>query len=731
MGRSTHFSVGSAPRDLSHYRYDRKSSRWCPTRSETRAPSGWPVLLLVCTCTLLTSFASSTRAQERPSLSLTIVEDAPSIDGVIAPGEWPDPVLDEPLTQFEPEKGEPSPFRTTIHVAQTQSALYVAFAAHTPDGARVAAAQTTRDGAGEANALGGPLDEDDSVAVLLDTFSDRRSAYLFQVNALATQLDGRITDNGRTVDLAWDAAWKSAARRFADRYVVEIEIPLVSLRFQPGEDRQWGVSFLRTVPDRLETSVWPAPAENRYRVSNFGVLEGLDLEQTSGKKWQLIPYALGVVDEDGEGDVEVGGDFRFQPSSSLGLELTINPDFALIEADVEVINLSRFELRIPEKRTFFLEGSETYEQRIQQFNSRRIGDITWGAKAIGTLGKTSYSALVTSEDRQSEDPESGTERADYGVLRVQRSLPRGSSLGLLAASRKLEGEQQGSVGLDTTLFFTDTLGLTAQLTQVHGIAGDGGLAWFVRPAYDSRTTHFHIGYTNLDDGIRRDINAIGFLRDDDRREWDTRYRRTFWLESGAVEKVQAIADYERYSSQEGVLRGWEAQAQVELVFRNQWELELEYTDGFELFEKEFRNERVEASVGWDSRRGQSIFGTVGTGTNFDSDLTLFGLEADWRVNDRFGFSYEVTRLELDPDPEGETTWIHILESSYFFNPDNFIKLFAQTNDAIDKVNVQALWVWRFLPPFGSIQVAYQTGTSERGEVSDQGDTLFAKLSWVF
>jgi hypothetical protein len=678
------------------------------------------VALIACLSTLLVP--SITRSQERPSLAIALVTEAPTIDGSIAEDEWPPPVLDQHLIQFDPEKGKPSPLRTTIHIAQTTEALYVAFAAYTADASPVAAAVTTRDD---------ELDGDDSVALLLDTFLDGRSAYLFQANALATQLDGRIAENGRTVDLTWDSAWGSAAQRLGDRYTVEFEIPFEVLRFQPAEDRHWGISFLRTVPARLETAVWPAPAENRYRVSNFGILEGLELAQSSGKKWQLIPYALGVVDEDGKGDVEVGGDFRYKASSSLGLELTINPDFALIEADVEVINLSRFELRVPEKRTFFLEGSETYDQRIQQFNSRRIGDITWGAKAIGTLGKTSYSALVTSEDRASDDRAAGTDRADYGVLRVQQSLPRGSSLGLLVANRKLDGEHQGSVGLDSTLFFTDTLGLTAQLTHVHGLEGHGGLAWFVQPAYDSNTTHFHIGYTSLEKGIRRDINAIGFLRDDDRREWDTRFRRTFWLDSGAIERIETTADYERYTSQKDVLRGWEAQGEVEMVFRNQWELELEYTDGFELFEREFRNERLEVKAGWDSRKGLAVFGTVGKGENFDSDLSLYGLEAEWSVNDRFGLSYEVTRLELDPDPENETTWIHVFESSYFLNPDNFFKVFVQTNEAIDKTNVQGLWVWRFMPPFGSLQVAYQTGTSERGQVSDQGDTLFTKFSWVF
>jgi len=117
--------------------------------------------------------------------------------------------------------------------------------------------------------------------------------------------------------------------------------------------------------------------------------------------------------------------------------------------------------------------------------------------------------------------------------------------------------------------------------------------------------------------------------------------------------------------------------------------------------------------------------------NFDSDLELYGVEAAWAFGDSFRLEYSLTRLVLDPDPAGDTTWIHVLETVYSFNPDLFIKLFLQTNSAIDKLNVQAVWVWRFIPPFGSLQVAYQRGTSEIGEMSEQGDTLFTKLSWVF
>jgi hypothetical protein len=143
---------------------------------------------------------------ERPSLAVTFLDQAPKIDGVIGETEWVGvPVEERPLTQFEPDVGQPSSFRTTVRIAQTASALYVAIEAFDPQPERLASAITRRDG---------EMGRDDSVAVLLDTFSDQRTGYVFSTNVLATQWDARIADNGRTVDKLWDAEWRCAARRF-------------------------------------------------------------------------------------------------------------------------------------------------------------------------------------------------------------------------------------------------------------------------------------------------------------------------------------------------------------------------------------------------------------------------------------------------------------------------------------------------------------------------------------
>lgn len=655
------------------------------------------------------------------SVDMAILETAPSIDGIVDPAEWSAATtIEQPFLQIEPAYGEPSPMRTVVHIGQTQTSIYVAFELHDSEIERLAAAVSQRDG---------DMDRDDSIAILIDTFSDSSTAYIFRTNSLGTQLDGRIADNGRTVDIQWDASWESAASRQPHGWAVEMMIPFNILRYDAKRQLSWRANFVRTTPRRLETSMWSGPSETKYRVSSFGELANIQPPALT-KTWQTIPYILGSHESGDGSDIEVGVDVRWRPSSRLGVDLTLNPDFALVEADVETINLSRFELLIPEKRPFFLEGSEMFRQRIRQFYSRRIGDITWGAKSNGTIGGTSFSALFTQEDILSKNGLNES-TADYGVVRLQHSLARGSNIGFIAANRNFEGENSGSIGIDSTMFFTDTLGMTAQLLRAHGLNGDGGYAWFIRPAWDTAKSHFHIRYTNLDQDIFDSINAVGFLVDDDRKEVDTSLSHTFWFDEGPIEKILPSVNYNRYWSQEDVLRSDVFNASMIVNFRNRTYLGLQLTDEFKLFEKEFNNDQRTAEFGWDSRDGRIAYVFFTKGLNFDSDLELFGGGLEWLLGDRWRLSYELSRLRLTSATTIDDSTIHVANILYSFHRDLFLKLFVQSNSAIDKENVQLLWVWRFEPPFGSIQLAYQTGTSEQGQISDQQDTVFVKLAWVF
>ena len=681
------------------------------------------VLFLTSSATSL--FASSSYAA---ALNIAPLAKPPVIDGDVGDAEWVGTAAaDQNFVQIEPAYGEASPFRTTVRVGQTETALYVAIEAFDPEIDRLSAAITQRDGITQRDTN---VVQDDAVAVLVDPFGDGRTAYIFRTNALSTQEDGRIADNGRAVDQQWDGVWRSAAMRKGDRWTAEFEIPFSTLVYAAGKDRVWKVNFVRTVPRRLETSVWSGPSESVFRVSGFGDLTGIDTPGESANEWQIIPYGITSFEFGKGARAEFGGDVRWRPSSNLGADVTINPDFALVDADVEDINLTRFEVQVPEKRPFFLEGTEMFNQRYRQFHSRRLGDITWGAKTNGKLGGTDFSLIAASENLRVRNAVS-EQTAYYGVFRAQQSLWKGSNVGILAANRTLNHVNTGSVGADTTLYFTDTLSFNGQFFEVHGPTADGGIAWYVRPSYDTSTTHFHVRWGHFAPGILADFNTIGFMQDDNRKDLDTNFGHTFNFASGWLERVRPSVNYNRYTSfNHSVVRGWALAPTVTAVLRNRFEFAINRRDEYRLFEKGFQNDQTTFTAGWNSREGRSVSVYVTKGRNFDNDLTVYGGEAHWAFGDAWRLSYNLTLLELSPDIKKESTTIHVVETTYSFNPDLFVRAFFQTNSVIGKENVQVLGVWRFNPPFGQLQVAYQRGTSAFGQQSSQGDTIFTKLAWV-
>ena len=149
------------------------------------------------------------------------------------------------------------------------------------------------------------------------------------------------------------------------------------------------------------------------------------------------------------------------------------------------------------------------------------------------------------------------------------------------------------------------------------------------------------------------------------------------------------------------------------------------------FEKDFRNRATTLRLGYNTRAYQSVSGSYRFGRNFDSDFQLISGSAQYKPTPESALEYELQYLVMDPDPEDASTWIHVVRANQFFTPDLYLQLFFQTNSAIDRRNVEAVFVYRYKPPFGTVQIAFQRGKAEFGERSDQGNTLFLKATWVF
>jgi len=608
-------------------------------------------------------------------------------------------------------------------VGYDEEAVYVAFHCYDPDPERIAAAKTRRDS---------QLRYDDAVVIMFDTFDDDMTCSAFATNLLGTQQDYRVTDNGRSTDIKWDTEWQSAAARVPEGWTAEFAIPFKSLRFETGEGQTWGFNFGRFYPRRLERSFWAGPLERPRMVSRFGRLTGLNLQHRM-KRYEIIPYGTAQMERGEKTQGKAGLDFRYKLTSSLSTDLTLNPDFALIEADAEFINLTRFEQFVSEKRPFFLEGQELFEQRLTQFYSRRIGDITWGSKLTGKIGLWDL-AMITLQGQPTPVETGKTFEAGdatYTVLRGKRRIFSTSNIGFLVANRYINETNQGSVGLDTTLFLTDILNITAQFIRAHGPENDGRLAWFVRPSYDSASTHFHIRYQNLDNGLMENMNTMGFWPDDNRKEYDTNLGHTFWMRDHWIEKIRMAVNYNRYWSQAGILRSWDAEPELRIDLAGRWGFEINRHESFKRYEKDFRYGTTGFHATYDTRSGRSASVYYEFGRNEDRDVRLLGTGTSLKITDAWQASYRLKRLWLDPDPDNESTWIHILRTDYYFKKDLFLKLFFQTNSVIEKETTQVLLIWRYLPPFGALQLAYQKGTSRYGTSPDQDHTVFIKMSWVF
>ena len=664
--------------------------------------------------------------QEIKAIASLKIEEPIKVDGLVREAVWEKAAEAADFIQFEPERGKKASQKTIVKILYDRNFIYFGFLCHDTQPEKIVASITKRDS---------DVDEDDSVYVLVDTFHDRRSCYYFATNLLGTQLDGRITENGRTEDDTWDGIWKSAAQRTEFGWSAEIAVELNSLKYEPGDNKSWGLNLGRNVPRILEASFWAGPLESEFKVSQFGELRGLDLPK-SEKKSQVIPHILSKAEEGQETELEAGLDARYAFSQTVSGNLTVNPDFATVEADQETINLTRFELNLAEKRNFFLEGSEIYKQRISLFYSRRISDIYGGVKLYGKSGGNEFS-LLSAQTKKNES--TGEESSNFTVFRLKRDVMKSSMIGFLAANKMIEGKNKGTAGIDTTLHFSDTFNFTGQLAVSYGdyynkknIADN--VAFFLRPSYDSATFHIHLRYTHLGNYFGDNANQVGFIRDDNRRELDSAIEKTFWLKKWGLDRIEYESNYNIYWGElNGILqlRSWQVDEGLSFDLKNKFSLGIDHTQEYKLYEKEFRNYQTELELGYNTREWESATISCGFGRNFDLDFRLIGGNLNYKITKDFSFQYSLTRLIFEPDPEGESTWIHVIRATNYFTSDLFIKVFYQINSAIDKKNIQLLFVYRFQPPFGSIQLAYQRGTARFGERGTQGNTLFLKIAYMF
>jgi hypothetical protein len=395
-----------------------------------------------------------------------------AIDGRLEEQAWAEGALLRGFFQYLPTDDRPAEDSTTVSIFYTETAIYFGIRAY-QDSALVSATLADRD----------KVTGDDYVEIVLDTFNDRRQAFLFGVNPLGIQADGTLRDVAQrnanftttvtagayTIDLSPDFVYESKGRLTSYGYEIEVRVPFKTLRYQATPSQSWGVNVIRHVQYSGHEDTWTRVLQtNASFLAQGGTLGGLtDLRR--GLVLDLNPEVTSTVTgrpgeagwEYGGGRPQVGGNVRWGIAANLTLNGSVNPDFSQVEADVaQLVYDPREALYYPEKRPFFLDGIEYFQTPAQLIYTRRIVDPVGAGKLTGKISGTNV-ALLSAVDAR-EQSATGEDYPLYTLLRVRRDLGGESTLGMAYTDKVEGGDFNRVLAADGRLVFGGKYAVTFQ-----------------------------------------------------------------------------------------------------------------------------------------------------------------------------------------------------------------------------------------------------------------------------
>ena len=355
------------------------------------------------------------------------------IDGLINEDAWEDADVAKDFFMITPTDGKKAEQESEVRILYDENYIYfgIIFFNNNIKG----------DYAVESLRRDFSFNKNDNLLIAIDPFNNQTTGFTFGLNAYGAQWDGTMYDGGR-VDLNWDTKWISEVSFDENKWVCEISIPLKSIRYKEGIS-EWGINFGRLDLKANEKSSW-APVPRQFpsvSLAYTGVLVWDTPPPKQGRNISMIPYSLLNKNQDKENINKIGGDFKMNFSSSLNLDLTINPDFSQVEVDQQITDLDRFELFYPEKRQFFLENADLFAnfgyKTIRPFFSRRIGlgvPIEAGLRLSGNINEKWRIGLMNIQTQSLN--EINLPKQNFGVFTIQKKVFDRSSIGLMFINKE-------------------------------------------------------------------------------------------------------------------------------------------------------------------------------------------------------------------------------------------------------------------------------------------------------
>jgi hypothetical protein len=460
-------------------------------------------------------------ASSAPLHALTLQEVAatkkpPVIDGRIDPGEWEGAFKLADFKTFQPDYGKDPSQKTEGLFLYDADNLYFAFRSYDTEPSKIKASLCKRDA----------MFSDDFVGIVLDTYNTMQNGYAFLVNPLGIQGDGMMDINGNVSD-EQDFVWYSKGAIDEQGFVVEYRVPLQSIRFPAGKTITMRLGFFRQFVRTSEVASAPAIYPDKGSIiaqTQPVAVTGLHFKRVV----ELLPavtYSDKTAASEGrmkrdERLTDIGLTGKVGLSNDLTLDAAVNPDFSQVESDAGQIDINlRYALYYPEKRPFFLEGSEIFQfagnteeaPLIAMTHTRTIVDPSFGFKLSGKLGVSNTVAAIFARDNQ---PDGGADEHPYfSIFRLKHALKEDSYVGAYYTGREESGGYNRVVGGDGRFRLgpkdVASFHLFGSFSMNPGESdSSGGHALGLRYTHDDRQVSLDIGYQDISQDYRVDTGFV-------------------------------------------------------------------------------------------------------------------------------------------------------------------------------------------------------------------------------
>ena len=689
--------------------------------------------------TILCSYVLFSQSDPK-SFTVKYIDDIIKVDGIMDESVWENAERASDFHQYFPSDTTLAFQQTDIKMLYNNTTLYVGIKLNT-EGDNYVIPSLQRDYRAGGN---------DNISLMFDTFNDGTNAFLFGMNPYGVRREALISNGGSGPSgftTSWDVKWKGETKIYEGYYICELAIPLTSFKFRQGETK-WRFNSYRFDMQSNETSSWMKIPQNQL-VYSLAFMGDMIFEKPLGKSrtpMALIPYINGILAKDYENNEEfnnfnVGGDAKISIGNGMNLDVTLNPDFSNVQVDNVIVNLSRFQVALPERRQFFIDNNDLFgsfgnERDANPFFSRRIGiaknkddetienGIVGGVRLSGKLNENWRLGLLNIQTEEDEENEIASN--NNTVLALQKKMFSRSNLSFIFVNRQSFGEYDfleetdrynRVVGLDYNLASADNT-WTGKFFYHKSFARDIGnrdASGGMDLRYNSRFFNFGLRGNFVGNDFRSDL---GFVRRQDIVAARPFVEFNFWPQKGKLNSHgfrispnaiwRPTLDYK--NTDYNIFLSWQAR------FKSQEEFSVRMFNRYTFLTEEFDPTGTDGAVGLpgdigyyytsyemqfqsDRRRVFSYSVQPGYGDFYNGNRFVMEGDLSLRLQPKMllslGVNYNSIML---PEPyASRDIWLVSPRIELTFNKSVFWSTLIQYSNQADNLGINSRLQWRFAP----------------------------------